>query len=73
MEDQLHKNWIDTVFASKNEFSQNEYVKELKKQADLYDLQIGNTKLRDFAQYHIDKGFVENKGTDKIWKLTQVI
>jgi hypothetical protein len=69
MDEMLHKSWIKEVFATREEYTQNKYVEELKQVALKYDVRIGNTNLRDFVLYHIEQGFIQNVGEGQAFKL----
>ena len=69
MDDELHKGWVEEVFMVGKEFSQNKYIEELKKVAKKYDVHVGNTGLRNFIPYQIEKGFITDSGEGKAYKL----
>jgi hypothetical protein len=56
--------WI-LFLVSADRFTFNEFWKAVKKHANNSDIQIGDNKSREWANFYINKNFVENTGTEK--------
>ncbi len=69
LEENLHKNMIIEIFKSTKEYSQTKYIEAFKKVADLYDVRIGYSSLREYVPYHIKQGYIKNIGQGKTFKL----
>jgi hypothetical protein len=70
--DHLHQNLLDFVFSKQSEFSFNEFWKAIKHHAGKSDIKLGDNRCRDWANYYLEKSFVENIGTESRMKIKRV-
>lgn len=71
-DDNIHRSLLEFVFKENQTFSFNEFWKAIKVQAKRSDIEIGDAKARDWANYYLEKNFVENIGNEKQFKIKHV-
>jgi len=69
IDDQTHKNLIKEIFKDQKEYSKTYYYKIFKIKQEQFNLGIGDHKIREYTDYHIEKEFIKDVGGDSKSKL----